>query len=111
MKTIIKAIKAGIGKNSVIPVVEGINFTGTHLVVSDLETYVSIPYVTDFPFLVEAQNMISVWDTLPHYQLSRDGDTLLFSDGNKKIKIKAWDQEEYPVMNETNYEEHIVTHD
>ena len=73
MKTIIKAIKAGIGKNSVIPVVEGINFTGTHLVVSDLETYVSIPYVTDFPFLVEAQNMISVWDTLPHYQLSRDG--------------------------------------
>ena len=108
-KTIIKAIKGTINKNSAVPAVSGINFTGTHLVVSDLETYVRIPYVTDFPFLVNAQNMISVWDTLPYYKLSRDGDTLLFSEGSKKIKVNAWDVEDYPTMSETNYEESIVT--
>ena len=108
-KTIIKAIKGTINKNSAVPAVSGINFTGTHLVVSDLETYVRIPYVTDFPFLVNAQNMISVWDTLPYYKLSRDGDTLLFSEGSKKIKVNAWDIEDYPTMSETNYQESIVT--
>jgi DNA polymerase III sliding clamp (beta) subunit (PCNA family) len=46
-KLLITAIKKVVKTNSVLPILEDAYLTGDEMIVSDLETYVSIPYKVD----------------------------------------------------------------
>jgi DNA polymerase-3 subunit beta len=106
-KTIAKAVKATVSKNSVIPACSQIQFTGTNLIATDLETWISIPYATPFKFCAEHDNIINMWETLTDgYDVTQDESSIVFQYGKAKIKMMAQDYESYPMLPE--YEKDVA---
>ena len=108
-KTIAKAVKAIVSKNSTIPACSQIQFTGTNLIATDLETWISIPYATPFKFCAEHDNIINMWETLTDgYNVTQDESSIVFQYGKAKIKMMAQDYEVYPVLEEYKKDVAIV---
>jgi DNA polymerase-3 subunit beta len=108
-KTIAKAVKAIVSKNSAIPACSQIQFTGTNLIATDLETWISIPYATPFKFCAEHDNIINMWETLTDgYDVTQDESSIVFQYGKAKIKMMAQEYESYPVLEEYKKDVAIV---
>jgi DNA polymerase-3 subunit beta len=108
-KTIAKAVKATVSKNSVIPACSQIQFTGSNLIATDLETWISIPYATPFKFCAEHDNIINMWETLTDgYDVTQDESSIVFQYGKAKIKMMAQDYETYPMLPEYEKDVDIV---
>jgi len=108
-KTIAKAVKATVSKNSVIPACSQIQFTGTNLIATDLETWISIPYATPFKFCAEHDNIINMWETLTDgYDVTQDESSIVFQYGKAKIKMMAQEYVVYPVLEEYKKDVAIV---
>lgn len=95
-KQLIKIIKATYNRNTVVPVLEDVSLDGGTLTVSDLETFVTLPYPTGLKTLVPAKFFLSALDIMEAPQFSMKGEVCVLQEGVRTISCATDKWENYP---------------
>ena len=88
-KQITRAIKAVIDRNSSLPIIKSVYFTGNTIIATDLETRLYIPFKVPEPFIANAVQVCDVFDAFGiNFIPSLDKDRKIhFRSGNRTIKV------------------------
>lgn len=101
-KQITRAIKTVIDKNSSLPIIESVYFTGNTIVSTDLEVRLYIPFKVPEPFLADAIQVCDVFDAFGvNFVPEVDADRKIhFKSGNRTIKMtEHHSAEDFPSLN------------
>lgn len=101
-KQITRAIKIVAPKDSTLPVIESVYFTGNTIVATDLEVRLYIPFKVPEPFLADAIQVCDVFDAFGvNFIPSVDaGRKIHFKSGSRSIKMtEQFPAEEFPSLN------------
>ena len=105
-KQITKAIKLVAPKGASLPIIECVYFTGTHIVATDLELSVKIPYSTEFPFIIDAVQACDGFDAFGvNFIPQREENAVRFVSGKRSIKMASgYAPENFPIVQEQEFE-------
>jgi DNA polymerase-3 subunit beta len=97
-KQLIKHIKAVVNKKAVLPIIETVYLDGDTITISDLETFVSIPYTSGIKVCLPFQPFISAIEIMEDPQFSVDADLVVtICEGKRKLTIAGLKPEDYPI--------------
>jgi DNA polymerase III sliding clamp (beta) subunit (PCNA family) len=104
-KNITNALKVVINKKTVLPILESVYLSGEHLQVTDLETYISIPYESGINACIPADVFMSALDIMsnPSFKTTEIKDEkgnitipTEISSGSRTIKVTSDDPSNFP---------------
>jgi len=97
----LQLIKSALPKHSILPIIENVLIADGFLVVTDLETTVTLPFRhVNMPMCIEAKKFITAMEIMPDAMISGqstdEGFKTTFEQGSKKITIGGDDTGKYP---------------